>query len=215
MKPERMKGVIFDLDGVLCSTDEYHYRAWKALADSLGIPFDRTINSRLRGVSREESLEIILERAGRHYSAEEKREMCREKNELYRTFLSALSVEDLAPGAAKMLHELRRAGKKLAVGSSSRNAQFILEKLGIAGLFDAVADGNRIRRSKPDPEVFLLAAQLLHLKPEQCIVVEDAYSGIAAAKAGGFYAAAIGDAVTCPPADRRLERLDELVGLLC
>ena len=128
-----MKGVIFDLDGVLCSTDEYHYRAWKALADSLGIPFDRTINSRLRGVSREESLEIILERAGRHYSAEEKREMFREKNELYRTFLSALSVEDLAPGAAKMLHELRRAGKNLAVGSSSRNAQFILEKLGSRG----------------------------------------------------------------------------------
>lgn len=141
---ERKEGVIFDLDGVLCSTDEYHYRAWKSLADSLGIAFDRTVNRRLRGVSREESLEIVLEKAGKEYSAEEKRQLCSQKNELYRKFLSELSEKDLLPGAKGALHELRRSGLKLAIGSSSKNARFILQKLQIDGEFDAIVDGNDI-----------------------------------------------------------------------
>ena len=212
---ERKEGVIFDLDGVLCSTDEYHYRAWKSLADSLGIAFDRTVNRRLRGVSREESLEIVLEKAGKEYSAEEKRQLCSQKNELYRKFLSELSEKDLLPGAKGALHELRRSGLKLAIGSSSKNARFILQKLQIDGEFDAIVDGNDISHSKPHPEVFLCAADRLGLSSGQCAVVEDAHAGIVAAKAGGFYALAIGDACSDPLADGRLERLQDLVKLLC
>lgn len=211
--PERKEGVIFDLDGVLCSTDEYHYRAWKSLADSLGISFDRTVNCRLRGVSREDSLEIILENAQKRYSEEEKRQMCEKKNILYRSFLAELSEEDLAPDARETLNELRRIGVKIAIGSSSKNATFILQRLGIYDLFDAVVDGNCISRSKPDPEVFLRAAQFLGLPSERCAVVEDSHAGIDAAKAGGFFAVAIGDACSHPFSDCRLNRLSDILQL--
>ena len=212
---EGIRGVIFDLDGVLCSTDEYHYRAWKSLADSLGIAFDRTENCRLRGVSREESLEIILEKATKEYSAEEKQQMCTYKNHLYRAFLAELSDRYLFPGVLEMLCELRRFGLRLAVGSSSKNAGYILQKLRIENLFDAVVDGNDISHSKPHPEVFLRTAGLLGLSSEQCVVVEDAHAGIVAAKAGGFCVFAIGDACSDPLADGDLKQLSDLVKLLC
>ena len=190
----RYQGIIFDLDGVICSTDEYHYQAWKALADRLGIPFDRERNNLLRGVSRMESLAIILEKSGRAYSEEEKAAFAAEKNGLYRQLLGRMSTADLSDEVRVTLDTLRARGLKLAIGSSSKNTPFILERIGLADFFDAVADGNCITHSKPHPEVFLKAAERIGLSPENCLVVEDAHAGVEAACAGGFDCAAMGDA---------------------
>ena len=205
------KGIIFDLDGVICSTDEYHYRAWKALASRLDIPFDRTINSRLRGVSRMESLEIILERAESTYTANEKAAFAEEKNTLYRQLLCGMSPADLSDDVRDTLNALRGAGLKLAIGSSSRNTPFILERIGLSRFFDAVSDGNGITHSKPHPEVFLRAADLLGLAPSACLVVEDAHAGIEAGTAGGFACAAIGDARDDARAAYHLDALSDLL----
>lgn len=190
----RYQGIIFDLDGVICSTDEYHYQAWKALADRLGIPFDRERNNLLRGVSRMESLAIILEKSDRAYSEEEKAAFAAEKNGLYRQLLGRMSTADLSDEVRVTLDTLRARGLKLAIGSSSKNTPFILERIGLADFFDAVADGNCITHSKPHPEVFLTAADMIGLSPENCLVVEDAHAGVEAACAGGFDCAAMGDA---------------------
>ena len=195
-----IKGVIFDLDGVLCSTDECHYLAWKELADSLGIPFDETINRRLRGVSRMESLDIILQAAGRAFSSREKQALAARKNERYRRLLMKLTPADLPGGVRATLNELRRRGLRLAVGSSSKNTPIILRQIGLENAFDAVADGNAITHSKPDPEVFVLAARLLGLEPKNCLVVEDADAGIEAAVGGGMRALGVGSAAGNPAA---------------
>lgn len=179
------QGIIFDLDGVICSTDEYHYQAWKELADREGIPFDRSVNNRLRGVSRMESLEILLERAKRSYSQEEKEKMAAAKNTRYQELLREMTPADLSPEVFETLETLRKQGLKLAIGSSSKNTPLILDRLGLGGYFDAVSDGNNITRSKPDPEVFLKAAEYLGLSPETCLVVEDAVSGVEAAHRAG------------------------------
>ncbi|MEG1426156.1 MAG: beta-phosphoglucomutase [Oscillospiraceae bacterium] len=188
------KAIIFDLDGVIVSTDGFHYKAWKQMANREGIYFDETINNRLRGVSRMESLAIILERANRTYTDEEKAEMASMKNELYRESLSELTPADILPGVMDLLQKLRAMGLKLAIGSSSRNTPTILKQIGLGDYFDAVADGNGIQHSKPDPEVFLLAAKLLNLPAKDCVVVEDAFAGIDAALAGGMKAVGVGDA---------------------
>ena len=188
------RAIIFDLDGVIVSTDGFHYKAWKAMADKEGIYFDETINNRLRGVSRMESLAIILERASKAYTDEEKNAMATAKNEIYRESLSQLTPDDILPGVMDMLTALRAKGLKLAIGSSSKNTPVILNQIGLGDYFDAVADGNQIKNSKPDPEVFLLAAELLGIPPQDCVVVEDAYAGIDAAKAGGMKAVGVGDA---------------------
>ena len=189
-----MKAVIFDLDGVICFTDKYHYQAWKALADRLGIYFDETINNRLRGVSRMESLEIILERADKPYTQEEKDAFAAEKNGIYVQLLQQMSPADLSDEVKETLDALRTKGYKLAIGSSSKNAKLILSRIGLEDYFDAVSDGTNISRSKPDPEVFLKAAEMLGLQPADCLVVEDAHSGVEAAVEGGFDCAAMGDA---------------------
>lgn len=188
----KIKAVIFDLDGVLCFTDKYHYQAWKALADELGIYFDKKINDRLRGVSRMASLEIILERSDQQYSHEEKVELTDKKNVLYRNLLRNMNPEDVTEEVRQTLTELKRRGYILAIGSSSKNAQFIINQIDAASYFDAVADGNDITSSKPDPEVFLTAALKLGISPEECVVVEDADAGIKAAKAGNMTAFALG-----------------------
>ena len=207
----KYQGIIFDLDGVLCSTDEYHYRAWKALADRLNIPFDRERNNLLRGVSRMQSLDIILEKADRAYSEEEKAAFAEEKNALYRQLLGGMSPDDLTEDVRRTLRELRKTAVRLAIGSSSKNTPFILERLGLSGFFDAVADGNCITHSKPHPEVFLKAAELLGLPPRDCLVVEDAHAGVEAAAAGGFDCAAMGDAKDDPRAAYHLKRLSDLL----
>jgi len=193
-----IRGVIFDLDGVLCATDESHYLAWKKLADEEGIAFDRRVNERLKGVGRMDSLDIILEKATRRYTPEEKAALAERKNDTYRQCLQAMTPADLLPGAEAVLHGLRQRGIKLAVGSSSRNAPLILERLGLGSFFDAVADGNDIRRSKPDPEVFLLAAERLGLRPRECLVVEDAAAGVEAARRAGMACFAVGEAAGLP-----------------
>ena len=188
------QGIIFDLDGVICSTDEYHYLAWKALADRLGIPFDRERNNLLRGVSRMTSLEIILERSEKTYSEAEKAVFAEEKNTLYRELLGRMSPADLSDDVKNTLTALRQTNLKLAIGSSSKNTPFILDRIGLGDFFDAVADGNCITHSKPNPEVFLKAADMIGLDPKDCLVVEDAHAGVEAAVAGSFDCAAMGDA---------------------
>lgn len=190
----RYKGVIFDLDGVLVNTDRYHYLAWKRMADRLGIYFDEQINNRLRGVSRMASLDIILEGSAKKYSDGEKEKLAEEKNEVYRQYLGALTQKDLGKGVLPVLDKLKNMGVKLAVGSSSRNTALILEKTGICGYFDAVSDGNNISKPKPDPEVFIKAENMLSLSCGQCLVVEDAVSGVLAAEAANTDCAAVGDA---------------------
>ena len=186
--------VIFDLDGVIVSTDSYHYKAWKAMADKEGIYFDEEINNRLRGVSRMESLAIILERASKEYTDAEKEAMATAKNDIYSASLSQLTPSDILPGVMDTLTALREMGIKLAIGSSSKNTPIILKQIGLGDYFDAIADGNGIKNSKPDPEVFLLAAKLLGVAPEDCTVVEDAFAGIDAAIAGNMRAVGVGDA---------------------
>jgi beta-phosphoglucomutase len=211
----KIKGIIFDLDGVICFTDEYHYQAWKEIADRMGIYFDRDINNRLRGVSRMESLAIILERYhGPALSQEKKRAIAEEKNTLYRNFLSQMSPADLPNEVRTTLDFLREKGIKLAIGSSSKNTPFILSRIGLEGYFDAISDGNNIRHSKPDPEVFLMAAQFLNLYPKDCLVVEDAIAGAKAGHAGGFTVACLGDAGKALVGDYNLEHFCELLNIL-
>jgi len=182
----KYKAIIFDLDGVICHTDQYHFQAWKQLADRLGIPFNEQDNDRLRGVSRMESLNIILEKSSRIYSEQEKLAFAEEKNEYYKKLLIQMTPSDLPEGVLETLQELRSRGLLLGIGSSSKNTKLILSRLGLADFFDAVADGTEISHSKPDPEVFLLAAEKLGVSPAESLVVEDADAGIEAAKAGGF-----------------------------
>lgn len=190
----RFKAVIFDLDGVLVSTDEQHYQGWKALCDRLSIPFDRETNNRFRGVSRMACVDILEELSGRSFTPEQKLEYAAWKNERYRSLLSTLSPESVTAEVRTTLDALRARGLKLAVGSSSKNAKFILERIGLGDYFDAVSDGTNISRSKPDPEVFLKAAEFLGMPTADCLVVEDAVSGVEAAHNAGMAAASVGDA---------------------
>jgi alpha,alpha-trehalose phosphorylase len=189
-KNDYARGALFDLDGVLVSTDRFHYQAWKSVADEEGIYFDDTINHRLRGVSRMESLEIILERAAKVYSPQEKEQLAQRKNERFVALIGTLTPKDLLPGTRALLDSLRQAKWKLALCSSSRNAQAICTRLGILDLFDAVVDGTEVTHSKPHPEIFITAARKLGLYPGDCVVFEDAQAGIDAAKFAG--AAAVG-----------------------
>lgn len=207
-----VKGIIFDLDGVIVHTDQYHYQAWKILADRLGISFDETVNQRLRGVSRMESLDIILENyEGAALSDEVKEKMAEEKNNLYRSYLENMRPADVDVKVRQTLETLKRRGYALAIGSSSKNAKFILSQTGMMEMFDAISDGTNITKSKPDPEVFLLAAKYLKLSPEECAVIEDADAGIQAAKAGGMMAVAIGKEANGEKADYQIDGLEELV----
>ena len=207
------KGIIFDLDGVICHTDKYHYQAWKKLADRLGIYFDETINNRLRGVSRMESLNIILERADKTYTEQEKEAFATEKNEVYKELLKQMTPEELSPEVKDTLEELRNRGILLSIGSSSKNAGFILNRLGLGDFFDAVSDGNNISHSKPDPEVFLKAAEFLKLPASECLGVEEAEAGLLAAKNGGMDSAAIGDAVKSDLPQYKLETFSDLLNI--
>lgn len=204
---KKISGVIFDLDGVIVSTDNCHYLAWKRMADEEGIEFDRTVNERLRGVSRMESLAIILEKATKEYSDEEKQAMAARKNSYYVELIGSLTENDILPGALDTLKLLKNRGVKVAIGSSSRNTPIILRQIGLSNAFDAVADGNAIKNSKPDPEVFLLAARLLNLDPADCLVVEDADAGVQAALAGGMRALGVGSAAMNPTATFTAENL--------
>lgn len=209
---KKIKGLIFDLDGVIVFTDQFHYQAWKKMADKMGIYFDEEINNRLRGVSRMESLSIILKKYdGEELSLEEKEKLAEQKNTYYRKLLKTMTPEDVSDEVRETLEELRKRGYKIAIGSSSQNAKMILNQVGLTDAFDEISDGTNIVRSKPDPEVFLKAADFLGLEPEECAVVEDAYAGIDAAKAGKMTAIAIGDATNYNKSDIRLQKFAQLL----
>ncbi len=211
----KFQGIIFDLDGVICSTDKFHFLAWKQLAESIGITnFTQADGDLQRGVSRMESLEILLRKSKRQFSDEEKFALAEQKNNVYRQMLGTMSKTDLSENVRTTLFALRKSGRKLAIGSSSKNTKYILERIGLGSFFDAVVDGNMISRGKPDPEVFLKAAELLDLPPEECLVVEDAAAGIRAARAGGFEAAGIGDAANFPATTYPLTLLSDLLTIL-
>lgn len=189
-----IKAVIFDLDGVIVSTDECHYLAWKKIADDEGIYFDRQINERLRGVSRMESLEIVLEKAEKKYSDEEKLSLAETKNNQYKEYIKSLTPSDILEGVMDNLEDLKAKGIKIAIGSSSKNTPIILKQIGLDNYFDAVSDGNNISKSKPDPEVFLKAADMLGIPYENCMIVEDADAGIEAGKRAGMKTLAVNKA---------------------
>lgn len=205
------KAVIFDLDGVICSTDEYHYQAWKTIADELKIPFDRKINDRLRGVSRMESLDIILENYKGTMQQEEKVYLADKKNEQYKELLKKMSPQDLSSEVSFTLKEIKKAGTAVAIGSSSKNTKLILKQLELSDFFDAVSDGNNIVNSKPHPEVFQKAALYLGKKAADCLVVEDAEAGVKAAEKAGMDCAVLGDAVGKALGTYHMEAFSELL----
>ncbi|MEK4005539.1 beta-phosphoglucomutase [Paenibacillus sp. FSL H3-0333] len=207
---EHMKGAIFDLDGVIVDTAKYHYLAWRSLAGELGFPFTEQDNERLKGVSRMRSLDILLEIGGLEYSEAEKLAMAEKKNRLYVEYISGLDESELLPGVRAYLNALRARGVAIALGSASKNAEFILDKLNIAGLFDVVIDGNKVARAKPDPEVFQSACRELGLQPQDCVVFEDAEAGVAAGKAAGMQVVGIGKAEVLKAADLVISGLHEL-----
>jgi beta-phosphoglucomutase len=194
--------VLFDLDGVLVSTDEYHYRSWLKLSKEEGFDFfDHEFNHQFRGVARMECVEILTRASGRTYTAEQKKEIADRKNRYFSDSLSSVTPDELLPGALTALQELKRRGIKIAVASNSRNARPIIRHVGIEQYLDAIVDGHEIENSKPDPEVFLLAAQNVGIAPAHCIVVEDAVAGLEAAKRAGMKALGIGTRERLPNAD--------------
>ncbi len=196
-------GAIFDLDGVLVDTARYHYLAWKELAHKLGFEFTPEQNEKLKGVSRMDSLNLLLETGGMkdRFSQEEKEKMAAWKNCRYVASISSMDSSELLEGTLELLNKLKARGIKLALGSSSKNAPLILKSTGISPLFDAVIDGNCVTRAKPDPQIFLLAAKGLGLPGNRCVVFEDAEAGLQAAKRGGMCAVGIGSRKDLPSAD--------------
>lgn len=202
-----LKCVIFDLDGVLVSTDELHYQAWKAIADKLGVAFDRNDNMRQRGVSRMESLEVVLEKCSRTFTYEEKLALAEEKNDLYRSMLKNLGPDDALEGVRDTISMLQKKGVVLAVGSSSKNTPEILERTQLGAPMEVVVSGLDITHSKPHPEVFSTAGERAGFKPEECLVVEDAATGVQAGKAAGMKVLAVGAAQNNEQADFRAATL--------
>ena len=210
-----IKAVIFDLDGVLVSTDEMHFKAWSRLAEEIGITsFTKEDNVRQRGVSRMASLEIVLEKSDKKFSAEEKEKLAERKNTYYCEMLKSLTPNDVLDGALEFLKYLKANGIKTAVGSASKNAPIILERTGLREYLDAVSCGLDVSKSKPDPEVFLVAAKKLGIAPEVCLVVEDAHAGIMAAKNGNMYALAVGAAYGDDMADFSMKNLAKLEAII-
>jgi beta-phosphoglucomutase len=198
----RFKAVIFDLDGVITDTAHYHYLAWKRLADSVGAPFDEAFNEQLKGVDRMGSLELILARAPRTYTLEEKRALADAKNRHYGELIATMTPGDLLPGALRALEAVRAAGLRIGLASVSRNAFTVLDRLGIRDRFDDVVDAATVARGKPDPEIFLTAAAHLGVDPADCLGVEDAAAGVASIKDAGMYAVGVGDPQVLHRADR-------------
>ena len=210
MKSQR-RALLFDLDGVIVNTSHCHYLAWKRLADREGIHFDEIINERLKGVSRQASLEIILEKADKLYSENDKFRMMEIKNQWYVDMLASLSHKDVLPGVINLLESARLKNIKTAICSASKSAQLIIEKLNLVDYFDTIVGGNDVTKSKPDPEVFLVAAERLDISPSDCIVFEDSFAGLEAAKAAGMHSIGLGSREILYIADLIYEGMDKLV----
>lgn len=198
------KALLFDLDGVLVDTAKYHYLAWKELADELGIPFSEKDNELFKGVSRVRCMDILLELGGRTMPEEEKSACCEKKNNIYIRYIENMSEEEILPGVKEFLRDVKKKGYVIALGSASKNSMLILERLHLTGLFDAIVDGTKVSKAKPDPAVFIAGAEALGVRPGECIVFEDAVAGIQAAHAGGMQAVGIGTVEALPEADFHL-----------
>ena len=209
----KFKGIIFDLDGVVCSTDSFHYTAWKQILETVGVQLDMQTNDKLRGLNRQDYLAKLLEYRGVSLSREKQAELCETKNNLYVQLLQNLSINDAPDDLVYTLETLKSRGAKIAIGSSSKNARFVLQRLGVLETFDAISDGVGLVNAKPNPEVFLKAAALLKLDPADCLVVEDATLGIDAGKAGGFATAGISVASHYDRTDYKIQRLSDLLNL--
>ncbi|HEY5690758.1 MAG TPA: beta-phosphoglucomutase [Cyclobacteriaceae bacterium] len=205
-----MKACIFDLDGVIVDTAKYHFLAWKKLAGEMGIELTEQDNERLKGVGRMESLEIILSMGGISKSAEEKVELTEKKNTWFVEFIQAMKKEEIFEGVISLFSELKQNKIKIGLASSSKNAQAVISKLGIADWFEVAVDGTMIKKSKPDPEIFLMAAQQLQVIPEDCIVVEDAEAGVEAAKSAGMKCIGVGNYRQLGKADQVIAHIKEL-----
>ncbi|MGB0522192.1 MAG: beta-phosphoglucomutase [Flammeovirgaceae bacterium] len=205
-----IKACIFDLDGVIVDTAKYHYKAWRRLANELGFDFTEEQNEQLKGVSRMESLDIILDIGGKTLDEQHKLELAAKKNDWYVEFIDQMSPEEVLPGAESFLQELRAAGVKIALGSASKNAMRILERVNITHFFDAVIDGTKTTKSKPDPQVFLMGAEALEANPADCVVFEDALKGVEAAKNGGMHCVGVGEPQVLNQADFVIGSLAEI-----
>lgn len=208
-----MRAAIFDLDGVIVDTARYHYLAWKRLANEHGFDFNEADNERLKGVSRVRSLEILLQIGGLTLDEASKTEMAAKKNKWYVDYISHMDASEILPCAVEYLKSIRAKGIKTAIGSASKNAPLILERLGIISLFDTIVDGNKVSKAKPDPEVFLRAAEELGIAPINCVVFEDAEAGIQAALRAGMGAVGIGKLSNLKEAEIIIPGLFELVML--
>lgn len=208
---QKMRAAIFDLDGVIVDTAKYHYLAWKRLAKENGFDFTEKDNERLKGVSRVRSLEILLEIGGLHLDDETKSQMAIQKNDWYVDYISRMDESEILPGVVEYVKSIRSKGIKTAIGSASQNTPLILKRLGIASLFDAIVDGNKVSKAKPDPEVFLRAAKELNVPPAECVVFEDAEAGIEAALRAGMKAVGIGKPSNLKEAETIIPGLFELV----
>lgn len=205
-----IKGCIFDLDGVIVDTARYHFISWKRLAEQLNIRFTEKDNERLKGVSRMDSLEIILELGNLKPDRRKKEEFAALKNKWYVDFISRMTPKEILPGCLEFIDELRKSGLKTAIGSASKNTPLILERVGIEKLFDAVADGNIVHKAKPDPEVFLTAARMLDIEPGHCVVFEDAIAGVQAALNAGMTCVGIGSPTVLTKAHMVVAGLNEM-----
>src|SRR5471030_2157288 len=205
-----IKACIFDLDGVIVDTAVYHYKAWKRLANELGFDFTEEDNEKLKGVSRVRSLELILQWGHITKTALEKEKLAARKNDWYVEMINHITPAEILPGAKEFLETCRAAGIKTALGSASKNSMTILNKINMTGLFDAVIDGNKVSKPKPDPEVFLKGAEALNVSPADCVVFEDAIAGVEAAKNGGMKAVGIGSPNVLTEADLVVSGLNEM-----
>jgi len=187
-----IRACIFDLDGVVVDTAKYHYLAWKRLAGELGFEFYEKDNERLKGISRLESLNILLEIGNISLTSLEKEKLAERKNQWYLEYITKMTPDEILPGVKEFIEELREKGVKIGLGSASKNARLILNQIGIIDLFQTIADGTRVAKAKPDPEIFLLAAKDLNVEPEHSIVFEDAEAGIESAIRGGFRSVGVG-----------------------
>jgi len=209
---QSVKAVIFDLDGVITDTAEHHYLAWKAIGDELGLPFTREFNENLKGVSRMESLRLLLSLSSEplSFTEEQLNDLATRKNELYKQFITQINPGDVLPGIPELLAELKHNGIRTAIASASKNAFTVIDKLQMNEQFDVIVDAATIRNTKPDPEVFIRAAQLLEVEPEECVGIEDAVAGVQAIKSANMAAIAIGDKEAFPHADLVLSSTQEL-----
>lgn len=208
---QAMKLAIFDLDGVIVDTAKYHYLAWKRLANENGFDFTEADNERLKGVSRVRSLEILLEIGGLTFDEITKSHMAAQKNDWYVDYIRHMEADEILPGADDYLRQTRARGIKTALGSASKNSPLILERLGIAALFDVIVDGNSVSKAKPDPEVFLKAARDLDTDPADCVVFEDAEAGIEAAIRAGMGVVGVGNPGQLQAADMVIQGFDQLL----